>query len=61
MAIGLNERPNTCIDMMSQNLRGLREGEKKEIIFRMILPISLLLLKTKNLSLPTLTPGMSEL
>ena len=47
MAIGMNERKNTCIDIISQNLRGFREEKEEEII-------------KKNI-LPTLTPGMSEL
>ena len=36
MAIGMNERKNTCLDIMSQNLRGLREDKEEEIILRMV-------------------------
>ena len=32
MAIGMNERKNTCIDIISQNLRGFREEKEEEII-----------------------------
>jgi hypothetical protein len=35
MAIGINER-NTCIDIMSQNLRDFREEKEEEIILRMV-------------------------
>jgi hypothetical protein len=30
MATGLNERSNTCIDIMSQNLRGFNEDKEEK-------------------------------
>ena len=36
MAIGMNERKNTCLDIMSQNLRSLREDKEEEIILLMV-------------------------
>ncbi len=33
MAIGFNERSNTCIDIISQNLRGFNEDKEKEKSF----------------------------
>jgi hypothetical protein len=52
VAIGLNERSNTCKDIISKNLRGFNEDKQEETI------LSLLSIN-KNL-LPTLTPGISE-
>jgi hypothetical protein len=36
MAIGLNERSNTYIDIISRNLRGFSEEKEDEIILRMM-------------------------
>ena len=35
MTTGMNER-NTCVDIMSQNLRGLKEEKGEEVILRMV-------------------------
>jgi hypothetical protein len=36
MANGFDEHSNTCIDIMSQNLRGLSEDKEEEIILLMV-------------------------